>query len=231
MRLGIERGTSNSCNQSNQWAQYGVFRAEVVLLKTPPFRIVLPIVAGIFFVTLSWVSFHSRPVVDQPGWGNPETAVVIIDDDAPEDIGPPSDLVLIALNLPAGVVAVISFLPLVFLADFHNEMVLRTLWGLAAVGQWFLIGRFFDGRRGQLSVRRPSRQFLIRKALFFAMMVVGSFLVGFGIYAETLGHSSLWAVAMFASFAFWGILLVVAALRWRSSSASARERDDTLSLS
>jgi hypothetical protein len=78
----------------------------------------------------------------------------------PVDIGTPADILLLAFNLPA-LIALFPLLPLTYWIE--SEFVLRSAWGLAAVGQWFLIGRYFDIRRGLLPTGQPSLTLWLKK--------------------------------------------------------------------
>ncbi len=144
------------------------------------------------------------------------------------DIGTPADVLLLAFNLPA-LISLLPLLPLTYWVE--SETVLRTAWGLAAVGQWFLIGRYFDIQRGILSAREPNRHILLKKLLFAITMAAGALVLGFGLFDAAGGHHAYWVMGMDASFVFWGLVFVIAALRWRSSSSWAQEHLDSLRLS
>jgi hypothetical protein len=135
---------------------------------------------------------------------------------------------LLAFNLPA-LIALLPLSPLGHWVD--SEIALRTAWGVAAVGQWFLVGCFFDVRRGLLRAGEPSRRVLLNKVLFGIAMAVGGLAAGAGLFGAAKGHDSLWGEAMDASFAFWGLAFVIVALRWRSSSFWAHEHFSSFRLS
>jgi hypothetical protein len=46
-------------------------------------------------------------------------------------------------------------------------------------------------------------------------MVTGGAVAGFGIFTAVEGPQSAWGLLMDASFVFWGLVFVIAALRWR----------------
>lgn len=78
----------------------------------------------------------------------------------PVDIGTPADVLLLAFNLPA----LCALLPQLPLTDWvESGLVLRGRCGLAAVGQWFLIGRYFYIRRGLLPAGQPSSPLWLKK--------------------------------------------------------------------
>ena len=134
----------------------------------------------------------------------------------PVDIGTPADILLLAFNLPA-LIALFPLLPLTYWIE--SEFVLRSAWGLAAVGQWFLIGRYFDILgRGLLPRSQPSSPVWLKKILFNLTMVAGALSLGMGLYSVA-GRSSIWGIGVAASFVFWGLTLLIFALRWRASSA------------
>ncbi len=108
---------------------------------------------------------------------------------------------------------------------------LRTAWGLSAVGQWFLIGRYLDARRGLVPPWGPNRHVWLNKALFGVTTAAGSVIAGAGLFGEASGHHSFWGVAIDTSFVFWGIVLVFLAFRWRSSWSWAGEHFNSLGLS
>lgn len=143
-------------------------------------------------------------------------------------MGTPADVLLLAFNLPA----LIALLPLSPLAHWvDSETVLRAIWGVASAGQWFLIGRYFDRRRGTVPAGEANRRVWLNKLLFLAMMIPGALLLGVGVYGTAIGHDSFWAFAIYASFIFWGLTFVISAVRWRSSSSWAQEHFNTLRLS
>ena len=196
-------------------------------MKRVSLRIVFPILAAVLFAILSFAATRQNHVVDLEGWGHSSDTKIPWGPE-PVDIGPPADVVLLAFNLPS-LIALLPLLPLTYWVD--SEMVLRTAWGLGAVAQWFLIGRYFDTRRGLLSTGEPSRRVLLKKILVGITMVAGGLAFGVGLFRAAAGHHSFWAVAIDASFVFWGLVLVVVALRWRSSSSWAEEHLSSLRLS
>jgi len=196
-------------------------------LKSLSLRIVFPIVAAVLFAILSFSTTRQTHIIDLEGWEHTSNTDVSWGAE-PVDIGTPADVLLLAFNLPA-LIALLPLSPLAYWVD--SEMVLRTAWGVAAVGQWFLIGRYFDTRRGLLSAGEPSRRVLLNKLLFGITMVAGGLALGTGLVRAAAGHHSFWAVAMDASFVFWGLVLGIAGLRWRASSSWAREHSNSLHLS
>lgn len=192
-------------------------------MKRLSLRIVFPILAAVLFAILSFAATRQTHVIDLEGWGHSSTWGA-----EPVDIGTPADVLLVYFNLPA-LIALLPLLPLTYWID--SEMVLRTAWGLGAVGQWYLIGRYFDTRRGLLLAGEPSRRVLLNKVLFGIAMIAGSLVGGVGLFRAAAGHHSFWGVAVDAGFVFWGMVLVLAALRWRSSSSWAREHLNSLRLS
>src|ERR1035438_10114183 len=102
-------------------------------------RILLPVTAGLMFMTLCFATTRQSGIVDWGRWG-PST-------DNPSgwgteytDIGTPADVLRFAFNLPA-LMALLPLLPLTYW--IQSEFVLRSAWGLAAVGQWADFG--FEG--------------------------------------------------------------------------------------
>ena len=186
-----------------------------------------PILAAVLFAILSFAATRQAHVVDIEGWGHSSGTEVAWGEE-PVDIGTPADVLLLAFNLPA-LIALLPLLPLTYWVD--SEMVLRTAWGLGAIGQWFLIGRYFDARRGLLPAGEPSHRVLLSKALFGITMAVGSLVAAVGLFRAVVGHHSIWGVAIDASFVLWGMVLVIVVLRWRSSSSWAREDVNSLHLS
>jgi len=184
-------------------------------------------VAAILFTLLSLATTRQTHIIDLEGWEHASNTDVSWGT-KPVDIGTPADVLLLAFNLPA-LIALLPLSPLAYWVD--SEMVLRTAWGLATVGQWFLIGRYLDSRRGLLSTGEPFRRVLLNKVLFGISMIAGAFALGAGLVRATAGHHSVWAMAMDASFVFWGLVLVIAALRWRASSSRAQQHFDSLRLS
>ena len=190
-------------------------------------RIFLPAIAGVLFAALCVAGTRQNHVIDIPGWSHPSGNTVRWVEE-PTDIGTPSDVLLLTLNLPA----LIALLPLSPLAYWvQSEIVLRIAWGLASVGQWYLIGRYFDIRRGLLAQRELQLSWPLKKVLFGAVMVAGAIALGTGGFSIVVGHSSPWAFVWDTSFVLWGMALVIFALRWRSSSAWSKDRIDSLGLS
>jgi len=140
-------------------------------LKRLPLRVLLPTLAAIAFAALSFATTIQNQVIEiesQPptsngaiGWG-----------EEPTDIGTPADALLLVLGFPA-LIALIPLGPLGYWVDF-SEPVLRTGWGLAVVGQWWLIGRYFDVQRGLLSHSQVGKFVWLDKMLFGAAMLVGA---------------------------------------------------------
>jgi hypothetical protein len=183
-------------------------------LKRLSFRILLPTVAAVFFVMLCFAATRQSHVIDLEGWGHSSENTIAWGAE-PVDIGTPADVLLLAFNLPA-LIALLPLLPLAYWVE--SEIVLRIAWGLAAVGQWFLIGRYFDSRK-RLSNGERSLSLPFKKILFSITLVAGVLAFGLGAYSVAAGHSSPWAIGMAASSVFWGLVLVIFALRWRLSSA------------
>ena len=196
-------------------------------MKRLPLRVALPILAAVSFVLLSLATARQTYIVDLEGWGHFSSTEVHFGPE-PVDIGTPADVLLLALDLPA-LIALIPLLPLTYWVE--SETVLRTAWGLAAVGQWFLIGRCFDARRRLLPAVEPSRPVLLNKLLFGITMVAGAPVAVVGVFRAASGHHSVWGFVIDASFAVWGSILVAGALRWRSSSSWVREDSNSLRLS
>ncbi len=194
-------------------------------MKRLSLRILFPIVAAVLFALLSFAGTRQPHIIDS-GQSCDNGVCWGVD---PVDIGTPADILLLAFNLPA-LIALLPLSPLVYWVD--SGMVLRTAWGVAAVGQWFLIGRYFDTRRGLLSAGEPSRRVLLNRVWFGITMIAGALTFGLGLFgAIAAPPHSLWAVAMDATFVFWGLVFVVAALRWRASSSWGRQRFNSLHLS
>jgi hypothetical protein len=189
-------------------------------------RIVLPVVAGLMFTVLCFAATRQSGIVDWGRWGpsveNPSGWEM-----DPVDIGKPADILLLVFNLPA-LMALLPLLPLTYWIE--SEFVLRTAWGLATVGQWFLIGRYFDVRRGLVSVDKPKLPTWLRKVVFSITMVGGALALGMGLYS-LVGHSTIWGIGMAASFIFWGLVFLIFALRWRASAAWASDHLNFLRLS
>lgn len=155
------------------------------------------------------------------GWG-----------EGPTDIGTPADALLLVLGFPA-LIALIPLSPLAYWVDF-SESALRTAWGLAVVGQWLLIGRYFDIQRGLLARSQPGERVWRDKLLFGTAMVVGApMAVGglFGLLACILDHLGVWSFVIYAGMTFWGSAAIMGALRWRSSSSWATADLDSIHLS
>ena len=163
---------------------------------------------------LCFAATRQSHVIDLEGWGRSSETTIAWGAE-PVDIGTPADVLLLAFNLPA-LIALLPLLPLSYWVE--SEIVLRVAWGLAAIGQWFFIGRYFDFRR-RLSNSEPSLSLPLKKILFSVTLVAGSLAFGLGAYSVAQGHSSPWAIGMAASCVFWGLVLVIFAFRWRSSSA------------
>jgi hypothetical protein len=157
---------------------------------------------------LSFATRRQQHIIDLPGWEKVSDHEIAWGEE-PVDIGTPADILLLAFYLPA-IVALLPLLPLTYWID--SEIVLRTAWGLSASGQWFLIGRYWNTRRGLLPA-------------------VGSVAAGLDIFGEASGHHNPWGVSRDASFVFWGIIFVILALRWRSSSSWPREQLNSPGLS
>ncbi len=188
-------------------------------------RIAFPIVAGLLFVMLCFAGTRQSGIIEvgrrggiaeMGGW-----------EAEPSDIGTPADILLLAFNLPA-LIALFPLLPLTYWIE--SEIVLRSAWGLAAVGQWFFIGRHFDIRRGLLPTDEPRLPVWLKKISFGMIMVAGALALAMGLYS-IVGFSTLWGMGMAASFVFWGLTLVTFALRWRSSSTWASDHFNFLRLS
>jgi len=179
------------------------------------------------FALLSVASLRQKHIIDRAGWEKFSDHQIAWGDE-PVDIGTPADILLLVFNLPA-LIALLPLSPLTYWVD--SEIVLRTAWGLGAVGQWFLIGRYWDTHRGLVPAWSPGSHVLLYRTLFGAMMAVGSVAAGLGVFGEASGHHSPWGIVSDASFVFWGIIFVMLALRWRSSSSWPRERFDSLGLS
>lgn len=198
---------------------------EVALLKRLSLRIALPIVAGVLFAMLCFLTTRQLGIIELGGGSSSKDAIALGTE--PVDIGTPADVLLLAFNLPA-LIALFPLLPLTYWIE--SEFVLRGAWGLAAVGQWFLIGRYFDIRRGFLPTGQPSLPPWLKKILSNITMVAGALSLGMGLYSVA-GHSSIWGIGMAASFVFWGFTLLIFALRWRASSAWTSDHFNFLRLS
>lgn len=190
-------------------------------------RLAFPSVAAVLFVILSLAAYRQAHVIDLEGWGRSSDNKILWGQE-PVDIGTPADVSLLALNLPA-LIALLPLSPLTYWVN--SEVILRIAWGLAAVGQWFLIGRYLDILRGPRPASDPSPRVLLQKVLVGIAMVVGSIVLGVGVFSAAVGHHSFWAFARDASFVFWGLIAVVAALRWRSSASWPREHFNSLHIS
>jgi hypothetical protein len=190
-------------------------------------RILLPIAAGLIFVTLCFATTRQSGVIDWGLWG-PSTENPSGWGTESADIGTPADVVLFAFNLPA-LIVLLPLLPLTYWIE--SEFVLRSAWGVAAVGQWFLIGRYFDFQRGLLlAAGKPKLPLWLLKVLFSLTMVAGALAFGIGLYS-IVGHSTIWGIGMAASLLFWGFTLLIFALRWRASSAWTSDHFSFLRLS
>jgi hypothetical protein len=183
-------------------------------LKKLPLRIVLPALAVAFFSILSIATTRQAHVIDWRGWQEPSGMKSMSES---EDIGTPADVLLLSFNLPA-LIALLPLLPVGFW--INSEIVLRSVWGLGAIEQWFLIGRSFDVRRGLTPPLQPPRLIWLHRLLFIAMIAVGGGVAGFGLFGMMRGHHSFWGMLMDASFLMWGTVLVVSAQRWKSASSS-----------
>jgi len=127
-------------------------------------RIFLPIAAGVSFAALCFAGAGRSHVIDIPGWSH-SAGNTIGWGQEPTDIGTPGDVLLLAFNLPA----LIALLPLSPLAYWiHSEIVLRSAWGLASVGQWLLIWRYFDIRCGLLAQSEWNLKLPLKKVMFGA---------------------------------------------------------------
>lgn len=195
--------------------------------KSVALRIVLPLVAGALFALLSVASAHESHVIDEGGWGSHSDATAVGWDEEPVNIGTPAQILLLIIYLQA-LIALLPLLPLTYWID--SEIVLSAAWCLGGMGQWFLIGRYFDIRRRILSPRVPNPRPLLRNLSFVLAMTIGGATFGVGVSRAATGHHSFWACAMDAGFVFWGIVFVIVALRLRSS-ALAQARFTSLNLS
>jgi hypothetical protein len=196
-------------------------------LRRPSLRIALPTVAGLLFLVLCFVATRQRGIIELGAWRAPSKDALAPGME-PVDIGPPADVLLFAFNLPA-LIALLPLLPLTYWIE--SEFVLRSAWGLAAVGQWFLIGRYFDVRRGLLPSGQPNLPQWLKKFLFNISIVAGALALGVGVYSLWSGHTGIWGIGMAASFVFWGFTLLIFALRWRASAAWAGDHFTFLRLS
>jgi hypothetical protein len=192
-------------------------------LKRLQLRIAFPILASVLFVILSFVNTRQFHVIELQGWGRYEGW-----EQGPVDIGTPANILLLAFNLPA-LIALLPLTPLTYLVEIDSEMVVRAVWGLGAIAQWFLIGSYLDTHRGILSACKPIHRVWINKVLFGIAMLTGGAVTGFGIFTAMEGRQSAWGFLMDASFVFWGLVFVIVALRWRSNSSWAQE-DESLRL-
>ena len=185
-------------------------------MKRLPLRVFFPVLAGLLFAILCFAATRANHILDVTGWTHSGW-------EEPVDIGTAADVLLLTLNLPA-LICLLPLLPLTYWIE--SELVLRSAWGLAAVVQWFLIGRYFDMRYRTLPARREGHGLLLRKVGFSVAMTTGAMTLGYGLFDGAQGHYTLWAVVMDAGFIAWGLIFVIKALRWRSSWA----RDDSISL-
>jgi hypothetical protein len=62
-------------------------------------------------------------------------------------------------------------------------------------------------------------------------MIVGTYVLGFGISVAVMGHQAFWGMVMSFTFVPWGLLIVMLALRWRSSPSWVKEDIIALRLS
>ena len=196
-------------------------------MKRLPLRIAFPILAAVLYAILSFAGARQTHVFDVRGWRHSSGAAVLPGEEQ-EDIGTPADVVLLAFNLPA-LIALLPLSPLAYWVD--SEIALRTAWGVAAVGHWFLVGLYFDTRRGLVCAGEPSRRVWLNKVSFGIAMAAGGMAAGAGLFGAAQGHDNLWGAAMDASFVFWGLVFVIVALRWRSSSSWVREHFNSFRLS
>ena len=148
-------------------------------------RIALPIVAGLLFVMLCFLAARQSGIIEWGGWGSSSKDAIAWGTE-PVDIGTPADVLLLAFNLPA-LIALLPLLPLTYWVE--SEFVLRGAWGLAAVGQWFLIGRYFDIRRGLLPVGQPSSPLWLKKSLLNITMAAGALSLGM-VYIRSLATAA-----------------------------------------
>jgi len=115
------------------------------------------------------------------------------------DIGTPADSLLLVFNLSAFMALLASF-PLTYW--MNPNLCFAAQWGLIAVGPWFLVGRYFDIRRGLVAVGKPKLPTWLRKVLFSTTMV-----------GEALArHGSVFAASVTAPHR---------ELEWRPVSSSA----------
>jgi hypothetical protein len=200
-------------------------------LKKLPLRVLLPILAAIAFAILSYATTLQAHVIETDNW-TPSSNNAVGWGEGPTDIGTPADALLVVLGLPA-LIALIPVSPLGYWVDF-SEPVLRAAWGLATVGQWFLIGRYFDVRRGLLSRSRPSARVWVNKLLFGTAMVVGAPVAVAGVLSllgVVVEPHGVCGFPMYTGVTFWGSAAVMGALRWRSSSSWAANDLDAIHLS
>jgi hypothetical protein len=195
-------------------------------LKRVPRRVVLPVIAGVAFVSLSWFAIRQGHITDTAGWSH-SSQIGVAWGPEPTDIGPPADVLLRAFNLPA-LIALFPLFPLTYLIE--SEVLLRGAWGLVAVGQWFLIGCYFDRTRGLIRDLSWNVNVTAKKVLCNVTIIAGGLTLGVGAYSAIAGHSSVWAAAGDASFVFWGSVLFIYGLQWRSYLASLRPHIDSLHL-
>jgi hypothetical protein len=178
----------------------------------------------VFFVTLCFAAAQQAQLTDIEGWRHSSDRNVSWGAE-PTEIGSPADILLLALNLPA-LIVLFPLLPLTYW--IKSEIALRIAWGLATIGQWFLIGRYFDTQRGLLSADQQTRSVLFKRAVFYITMVAGAASLGSGLFSVSLGHNSLCAMGMDVVFVSWGLVFMISALRWRSSSSWAIDDLDSL---
>jgi len=185
-------------------------------LKRLPLRVFFPVLAGLLFAIQCFAATRENHILDVTGWTRSGL-------EEPVDIGTAADVLLLTFNLPA-LICLLPLLPLTYWIE--SELVLRTAWGLAAVVQWFLIGRYFDLRRRTPQARREGHGLLLKKVGFAVAMTTGAMTLGYGLFNGAQGHYTLWAFVMDAGFIAWGLIFVIASLRWRSAWA----REDSVSL-
>jgi hypothetical protein len=174
-----------------------------------PYRYVLPLSAVMLTTALYFVGRLQQRGIEPGYWDGP----------------PPRSIeIAMALNIPAGIAAI----PVDLLFEFATggfEHASRATWHEAAgilyiaafvFGQWFLVGRWYDRRRGLLPssstipVLRTSR-------IVHVVALVGSLLfICFGIWHMLHnGWTSTWITG--AGIAAWGSIAsiaVVPRLRW-----------------
>jgi hypothetical protein len=199
-------------------------------LKKLTLRALLPILAAVAFAMLSFATTIQTHIIEIDN-RTPSSNGAIGWREGPTDIGTPADALLLVLGFPA-LIALIPLSPLAYWAD-SSETVLRTVWGLAVVGQSLLIGRYFDVQRGLLSHSHPQRRVWLNKLLFGTAMLVGAPMAVAGLLsllACVLDHLGVCSFVIYAGMTFWGSAAVMGALRWRSSSSWAAADLDAIHL-